>query len=111
MNWIPLTTETQLQQVIERSFFRPQAIYKHSTRCAISSVAKSRLERVLPPDNLDFNFLDLLANRSLSRKVEEVFGITHESPQLLLIKNGICVYHESHSGINMNEVLEKAAAA
>jgi len=111
MNWIPLTTETQLEQVIDRSFARPQAIYKHSTRCALSSMAKSRLERGLQPTHLDFHFLDLLAHRFLSRKIEEVFGVTHESPQLLLIKNGICVYHESHSAINMSEVLEKSAAA
>jgi len=111
MNWIQLTTEIQLQQVIDHSFERPQAIYKHSTRCALSSMAKSRLERGLPPANVDFHFLDLLANRSLSRKIEEVFGVIHESPQVLLIKNGVCVYHESHSGINMNEVLEKSAAA
>jgi bacillithiol system protein YtxJ len=111
MHWIALTTETQLQQIIEHSFVRPQAIYKHSTRCGISSMTKNRLERGLQPASLDFHFLDLLQHRALSGKIEEVFGVVHESPQLLLIKNGVCIYHESHSGINMNEVLEKSDAA
>jgi bacillithiol system protein YtxJ len=111
MHWIQLTTETQLQQLIEHSFTRQQVIYKHSTRCALSSMAKSRLERGFQPTDLDFHFLDLLAHRPLSRKIEEVFAVIHESPQLLLIKNGVCIYHDSHSSINMNEVLEKSAAA
>ena len=111
MNWIPLTTEAQLQELIERSASVPQVIFRHSTRCAISSMAKSRLERASPPEGPAFYFLDLIAYRPLSRKVEQVFGIEHESPQLLLIKNGACVYHESHSGINMEEIKEKANAA
>ena len=111
MNWIPLTTETQLQQLIESSAAKLQAIYKHSTRCGISTMAKSRLERGLAPDNIDFYFLDLLAHRALSRKIEEVFGVQHESPQLLLIKGRVCIYHESHSGISMDELVERTAAA
>lgn len=111
MNWIPLTTETQLQQLTEQSSSVPQVIFKHSSRCAISSMAKSRLERGATPAGLDFHFLDLLTYRQLSRKIEEIFGVEHESPQLLIIKNGVCIYHESHTGINMNEVLEKAHAA
>lgn len=111
MNWIILTAETQLQEIIGRSAAKPQVIFKHSVRCAISSMAKNRLERNFHPVNIDFYFLDLLAHRSLSQKIAEVFEVPHESPQLLLIKNGHCIYNESHTGINMNEVLEQSAAA
>ena len=111
MNWIPLTTETQLQQIREYSTARPQVIFKHSSRCSISSMAKNRLERNAQPADIDFYFLDLLAHRQLSHKVADVFKITHESPQVLLIKNGQCVYDESHSGISMDEIMEKNAAA
>jgi bacillithiol system protein YtxJ len=108
MNWIQLTTETQLQQIRDYSTARPQVIFKHSSRCSISSMAKNRLERDAQPPDIDFYFLDLLAHRQLSHKVADVFKITHESPQVLLIKNGQCVYDESHSGITMNEILEKS---
>jgi bacillithiol system protein YtxJ len=109
MNWIALTTEEQLKQIRERSAQRPQVIFKHSIRCGISAVAKSRLERARASENIDFYFLDLINYRSLSKKVAEEFNVYHESPQVLIIKNGECVYDESHMGISMEEILMHAA--
>lgn len=109
MKWNELTSEEQLQQIKERSFERPQVIFKHSTRCSISSVAKSRLEKWHPNEDFDFYFLDLIRFRSLSTKVAEAFLVHHESPQVLVIKNGECVYDESHLGISLQEILELAA--
>ncbi len=108
MHWILLTNEIQLQQIIEHSATKPQVIFKHSTRCSISSMAKNRLERNYEPANIDFYFLDLLAHRPLSHNIAEVFNVDHESPQILLIKNGHCVYAESHTGISMEELVEKS---
>lgn len=111
MNWIDLTDEQQLNRLKELSRQRAQLIFKHSTRCAISSMAKSRLERSTPPDGIDFYFLDLVKHRQLSNKIAADFAVYHESPQILLIKNGECIYDESHSGIQMDEIAEQAAAA
>ncbi len=111
MNWIALTSEAQLQELISASATTPQLIFKHSTRCGISSMAKSRLERKEQPAGIDFYFLDLLKYRNLSQQVASTFKISHESPQVLLIKNGQCVYDESHSGITMDEIVEKSMAA
>lgn len=107
MNWILLNHPSQLQQIIEGSITRPQVIFKHSTRCPISSMAKNRLEKNMPPANADFYYLDLIAYRSISDKISEDFDVQHESPQVLLIKNGECVYNESHSGIRMDEISER----
>ena len=101
---------SQLAEIKEQSKVKPQLIFKHSTRCSISSVAKSRLERSTPPENVDFYFLDLIKNRDISNKIAEEFSVSHESPQVLLIKNGECVYDESHSGISMDEIEEQATA-
>jgi len=109
MNWIELTSEDQLEELKRESSNRPQVIFKHSTRCSISSLAKSRLERALEPSDIKFHFLDLIQYRSLSNKIEEQFMVHHESPQVLLIKNGECIYDESHSGISMQEITEQAA--
>jgi len=106
MNWILLTNESQIEQIIADSSSKPQVIFKHSTRCGISSMAKNRLERNLQPDDVDFYFLDLILHRSVSQKVAETFQIEHESPQILLIKNGHCIYAESHNGISMDEIVE-----
>lgn len=108
MNWIELTDESQIAGIKELSKLKAQVIFKHSTRCAVSSVAKSRLERNTPPQDVDFYFLDLIKYRNISGKIAEDFAVYHESPQILLIKNGECVYDESHSGISMDEIAEQA---
>jgi len=109
MDWIALTEKEQLADIKELSKNKPQLIFKHSTRCSISGVAKYRLEKSTPPENIDFYFLDLIRNREISNKIAEEFSVFHESPQVLLIKNGECVYDESHSGISMDEIKEQAA--
>ncbi len=99
----------QLADIKELSKTRPQVIFKHSTRCSISTMAKSRLERNEQPDSGDFYFLDLLKYRSISDQIATDFAVTHQSPQILLIKNTECVYEESHSGIQMDEIAEQMA--
>ena len=107
MNWIELNKESQLAEIKEQSKNKAQVIFKHSTRCSISGVAKSRLERGTVPENIDFHYLDLIKNRDISNKVAELFSVAHESPQVLVIKNGECIYDESHSGISMDEIEEQ----
>src|SRR5690349_15003968 len=99
MHWIHLTDEEQLKQLVTKSHLKPQVIFKHSTRCSISAVALQRLQKVSQPSDIDFYFLDLLSYRSLSNTIAEAFNVAHESPQILLIQNGECVYDESHMGI------------
>lgn len=111
MNWIQLTEEGQLQEIISKSDTKPQVIFKHSTRCSISAVALQRLQKAQQPEGIDFYFLDLLAHRPLSNKVAEVFKVHHESPQILLVMNGKCVFDESHLGISMNDIVEETQAA
>ncbi len=108
MNWIPLTNEGQLPEIVSRSQTTPQVIFKHSTRCSISAVALQRIQKAQQPSGIDFYFLDLLAYRPLSGKVAEAFGVHHESPQVLLIKNGKCIFNESHLGISMNDLVAEA---
>lgn len=109
MHWIHLTDEEQLKQIITKSQLRPQVIFKHSTRCSISAVALQRMQKVAQPADIDFYFLDLLVYRNLSNKISDTFKIDHESPQVLVIKDGDCVYEESHLGISMNEIMGHAA--
>ncbi len=108
MNWISLTNEEQLHQIKINSNTRPQVIFKHSTRCSISSMAKNRLEKSNQPAEIDFYFLDLIKYRPISNKIAEVFNVYHQSPQILVIKSGDCTYDESHSGIDMEEIIEQS---
>ena len=108
MNWIILNDYNQLQQLVESSHEKPQVIFKHSTRCSISIMAKNRLERVEFPEQIQFHYLDLLQYRDISNKIAEQFGVYHQSPQILLIKNGECIFEETHSAISMDEIVEQA---
>lgn len=111
MHWIHLTDEEQLKQIISKSQSKAQVIFKHSTRCSISAVALQRLQKVTQPSDIDFYFLDLLSFRNLSNKIVDLFNVPHESPQVLVIRDGNCVFEESHMGISMNDIVEHAHAA
>lgn len=104
MNWIPLQEEKQLEEIVTNSNIIPQVIFKHSTRCAVSSMAKNRLDRKEAPAGIRFYLLDLIKYRNISNKVASDFGVSHESPQVLVINNGECIYNESHSGIIFDEI-------
>ena len=108
INWIDLQEDLQLEKILADSTHTPQVIYKHSTRCSVSSMIKGRLDRQEVPDHISFYYLDLIAHRNLSNKVAHDFGVRHESPQVLVIVGGKCVYNESHSSIYMEDI---AAAA
>lgn len=108
MDWKVLSSVEELKEIINRSETRPQVIFKHSIRCSISSVAKNRLDKASSPSDVDFYYLDLINYREVSSKIAEIFVIDHESPQVLVIRNGECVYDESHMGINMQDILAVA---
>ena len=107
MNWIDLTTESQLADI--KSKAGKSIIFKHSTRCSISLMAKKRVELDddLLTDDISCYFLDLLNYRALSSLIAETFNVHHESPQLLAIKDGDCILDQSHGDISIEEVLEE----
>ena len=106
MNWINLEDEKQLDEIITESDKTPQVIFKHSTRCATSSMVKYRLDKNEAPTGINFYFLDLIKHRNISNKIAEDFGIRHQSPQVLVINNGKCIYNEDHSAITFDEIEE-----
>lgn len=106
LNWIRLTDTQQVECIKDLSFEKPQVLFKHSTRCGISSMALKRIERAGIIPDADFYFLDLIRFRNISDRIAWDFKIYHESPQLLLIKNGECIYNESHLSIDMKELAE-----
>jgi bacillithiol system protein YtxJ len=105
MNWHPINTIEQLEQIKSASFITPQVIFKHSTTCSISRMALDRFERAATPEKVDFHYLDLLNYRAISNEIASFFQVHHESPQVILIKNGECIYDESHYGIMMDELI------
>lgn len=111
MTWLPLTAPEQIAQLVERSHQVPCLIFKHSTHCSISSIAKYRLEEDWPfgPDELSCYFLDLLAHRSTSNAVAAQLQVHHESPQIILLLKGEVILDASHLGISVAEIQEVLA--
>lgn len=100
MDWNALTDVKQLDEIAEESNESPILIFKHSTRCSISRFALKQFESEF---NLEGTikpyFLDLLMHRDISNEIAHRFGVQHQSPQLIVIKNGRAIYNASHQDI------------
>ena len=109
MNWNELKEEVEVEKIKELSHTQPILIFKHSTRCSISSAALGRLERnwkdaeagtLLP------YYLDLISYRPISKLIQDTFHVEHESPQVLIIQNGKSIYNASHTDIVYKDIIE-----
>jgi len=112
MEWIQLTSVDGLDQIVQDSADKPVLIFKHSTRCSISSTALNRLERGWDNNStIKAYFLDLITYRAVSNQIATTFGVAHQSPQALVIKEGACIYDSSHMSINAKDILNIALAS
>ena len=101
VSWIALQGRDQLRQIALLSGKKPQLIYKHSSSCGISGMVLNRLEGMLQGDGIgaDCYFLDVRRQREISDAIAAQYGVRHESPQLLIIKNGDVIASASHGAI------------
>jgi len=108
MSWNDLTDLGQLNEIIALSNEKPVAIFKHSTRCSVSRMALKQFENEFNfSDKVTPYFLDLIAHRDVSNEIANRFGVQHQSPQLILIKEGKAVYNASHSDIDAASLQSK----
>jgi len=106
IEWKNITDLNQIGDIKATSGY--SLIFKHSTRCSVSMMAKKRFELdwEVIPKGTNLYFLDLISHRAISAQIAETFQVHHESPQILLIKDGSCVLDASHSDISADEVAE-----
>lgn len=104
--WNDLTEIKQLEEIVEESKETPVIIFKHSTRCAISRMALKQFEQdyAIDADKAKPYFLDLLSHRDISNEIATRFDVMHQSPQLIVIKDGKAVYDTSHGAIDAGVV-------
>lgn len=101
--WTDLNNLSQLDEIISESNNAPVAIFKHSTSCGISRMVKRNFEADIKAKSQVISkiyYLDLLANRDISNAIADTFNVKHESPQLIILKDGIVTSHSSHSNIS-----------
>jgi bacillithiol system protein YtxJ len=113
MYWNKLTATSQLTDLLSISENQPVLIFKHSTRCSVSSAALDRVERKWN-DATDTAavqpwFLDLIAHRDISNQIADDYEVEHQSPQVLLIHNRNCVYTATHYDINYADIMDEVA--
>lgn len=101
INWIPLNSLEQIKTIKELSKSETILVFKHSTRCSISSMVIKRFENLFDSsmNNIKVYYLDLLNFRAISDEVGYSFQVQHQSPQLLIIRNEVAVLNVSHYDI------------
>ena len=107
IGWKQLTDLSELDTIVEESNKKPVLIFKHSTRCSVSRMVLKQFENeFVLQDKIKPYFLDLLQHRAISNEIASQFGVQHQSPQLIIIKNGKAIYNASHESIaaeNLND--------
>jgi bacillithiol system protein YtxJ len=112
MNWIPLTASNQLAEIKQQSNEQPVLLFKHSTTCSISKTSLNRLERNWKEEEMKGTkayYLDLLTYRSISNEIAQLFGVEHQSPQVLIIQKGKSVFDRSHFDIDYSTIKNQIA--
>lgn len=111
--WVFVTSMEQFNQIIQTTHEKPVLLFKHSTRCSISAMVLNSFESKWSTGNelCGLYFVDLLQHRDISNEIAAVTGITHQSPQVIVLKGSEIVYDDSHSGIDprrIESILRKA---
>ena len=104
--WNYLESIADVDAIETESFNKPVAVFKHSTTCGISRMVWNLFQKQynIPNDKMDLYYLDLLAHRSISNEIAEWFGVTHQSPQIIVIKDGKAIYNDSHESIDATKL-------
>jgi bacillithiol system protein YtxJ len=104
--WRLIENMSDLANAMDLSEEVPVLLFKHSTRCSISSMALSTLNRdwQLSEEQCPIYFIDLLKYREVSNEVARLTGVTHQSPQAILLKGRTVVYSASHDAIDAESV-------
>lgn len=109
VGWTQLTDLGQLNEIIDLSTEKPVAIFKHSTRCSVSRMVLKQFENEFDlQDKIVPYFLDLIEHRDVSSEIASRFEVQHQSPQLIVIKNGKAIYNASHEGIDAEKLKQFA---
>ena len=109
LNWNIIESEEDLENIWQQSGKRPQIIYKHSTICSFSSMAKNQLAAKSEEiqEKADINYLGVIESRPLSKKVASDLGVRHESPQAIVVKDGKAVWDASHGEVRGKSILQQ----
>jgi bacillithiol system protein YtxJ len=101
VKYFELDKMEQFDEIDEISKSKPVVLFKHSTRCSISRMALKQFDAEFnyPEEKIEWYLLDLLNHRDLSNEIASRYNVVHQSPQIVVIRNGKAVFNESHDSI------------
>ena len=106
MTWKPVKSESDVQELLNASGY--SLIYKHSPRCMTSLMAFRNMKSGSEADySIPFHIVDVIEDREISGLIAKTFSIKHESPQVLIVKDGACVFNTSHESIVLKDIVKK----
>ena len=106
MNWNTITSKKQVDSAVQQSFEKPVLFFKHSTRCGASTSAKHQLNESwdLNEEEITPYYLDLLSHRDVSNYIADKFSVIHQSPQVIMVREGKVIYTVSHHAISVDKI-------
>ena len=113
MPWQPLIRPDQIKYLLNHSYDQRVLVFKHSTRCIISSMVLRAIESSAEQlaELGSWQYLDLIEYRECSNQVAKQFGVVHQSPQLIVLKNGAVLWEASHQSISPETILAALTSA
>jgi bacillithiol system protein YtxJ len=106
-HFVKITDINAFQGLIERSKERPVVIFKHSLTCPVSAGAYDQMAEFAG----EVALVEVQQARELSREIENRLGLAHESPQVIVLRNGQVVWNASHFKITADAVTEAVREA
>jgi bacillithiol system protein YtxJ len=107
--WSPISGIDNIDAILQASSEKPQLIYKHSHRCSVCILAKEELEGIADQvlDSSDLYMINVIHQRDLSNAIASTFDVRHESPQVIIIKDGEVAWKGSHWAIKGTDILDE----
>ncbi len=102
--WTQVTSPEELDNILASDPERPKLFFKHSTRCSISAMVLRSFESEFTSDKCDLYFIDLLRHRDVSNAIADRTQVRHESPQVIVVKEGEVIYQASHSSVDARKI-------
>ena len=106
-HFVKITDKKSFEQLASRSKDRPVVIFKHSLTCPISAAAYEQMAEF----DGEVALIEVQRARELSTEIENRLGVTHESPQVIVLRNGQVVWNASHFKVTADAVTEAVRQA
>ncbi len=100
--FVAVESSAALDELFARSQQTPVVLFKHSSTCPISARAYRQMEQL----GGEVALVVVQRARDVSRAVETVTGVQHESPQVFILRHGKAAWSTSHFDITTEAVAQ-----